>query len=335
MCPHESDEERGSAVSSLPMSVELFDASSFVSGRACARVSVGIPTWGRGVRVFETLDRLAACDPPPAEVIVHVDGSSGELESELANRYPAVRVLSSPYRVGPGGGRHRCVMAAREPIFASFDDDSWPVDQDYFRTIVDLFELYPRTAIVAASIFQQDQREPERCSSVKITVDYVGCGYAMRVSAYRQTSGHIDRYCPYGIEEFDLALQLHALDWLIVESSDLRVFHDTRLTHHSKPEIVSGVLQNIALRAFLRYPPSRLPRALAQLGNGVFWMLKEGRVSGIAKGLCGIPELLRKHSKLRQPVPAEKVDSYLDARPRRQRRRGSPRADTAPTVGSD
>ena len=96
-----------------------------------APVSVGIPTFARGSRLITTLDRLAACDPPPAEVIVHIDKSDGELERELVVRFPAVRLLSSRENVGPGGGRHRCIQASAQPFFVSFDDDSWPLDSNF------------------------------------------------------------------------------------------------------------------------------------------------------------------------------------------------------------
>src|SRR5579864_1224938 len=128
----------------------------------CAPVSVGIPTFARGRCVFETLERLVACDPPPAEIIVHVDRSNGELERELTARFPTVRTLSSPHRVGPGGGRHRCIQAASQPLFASFDDDSWPVDLDFFAEVAALFAEHPQIAVLTASIYQRNEVQPER-----------------------------------------------------------------------------------------------------------------------------------------------------------------------------
>jgi GT2 family glycosyltransferase len=280
-----------------------------------APVTVGIPTFGRGLRVIETLTRLAQCDPPPSEMIVHVDRSNGELERELAVRFPTVRLLSSFESVGPGGGRHRCLQACTQPFFASFDDDSWPLDSDFFAQVTTLFTSHPRAAVLAASIFSRGEVVPRREPEVRIVSDYTGCGYAVRTHAYRQTAGHIDRSCAYGVEEVDLAMQLHALEWTILQCRSLRVFHDTQLSHHASAEVVANTVQNVALRAYLRYPVPLWPRAALQLCNVVWFMLKQGRFAGLGRGLWGIPAALRHHASRRRQLPADKIRSYLNARP--------------------
>jgi GT2 family glycosyltransferase len=281
-----------------------------------APISVGIPTFGRGLRLAETLERVLDCDPGPAEIIVHVDEANGQLERELIARFPEIRILSSPNRVGPGGGRNRCIRAAKQPLFASFDDDSWPVDRDYFAELQSLFAQHPPAAVLAATVYHPYQVQPERCGQVKLAADYTGCGYAIRVEAYKQTTGHIDRACPYGIEEIDIAMQLHALDWKILECGSLRVFHATQLSHHSSADIVAGAVQNVALQAFLRYPVTLWPRALLQVTNKVADMIKRRRFAGLGEGLCGIPATLRHYSSFRRELPAAKIRSFLRSRPK-------------------
>lgn len=281
-----------------------------------APVTVGIPTFGRGLRVVETLTRLTHCDPPPAEIIVHVDRSDGEIERELALRFPKLRLLSSPDNVGPGGGRHRCLLACTQPFFASFDDDSWPLDNDFFAQVITLFESHPRVAVLAASIYSAGEPVQERAPEVEIVSDYTGCGYAVRTDVYHQTVGHVDRSCGYGVEEVDLAMQLHALEWTILRCRSLRVFHDTQLSHHASAEVVAGTVQNVALRAYLRYPVSLWPRALLQLCNIVWFMLRMRRFAGLGRGLWGIPVVLRHHASRRRLLPADKIRSYLNARTR-------------------
>ena len=279
-----------------------------------AAVTVGIPTFGRGLRMVQTLTRLAECDPPPLEIIVHVDRSDGKLERELAVRFPTVRLISSLQSVGPGGGRHRCLQACTQPLFASFDDDSWPLDSDFFAQITRLFESHPRAAVLAASIYVPGEVVLESAPEVKIVSDYTGCGYALRADAYRQTAGHIDRSCAYGVEEVDLAMQLHALEWTILKCRSLRVFHDTQLSHHANAEVVANTVQNVALRAYLRYPVQLWPRAVLQLCNVVWFMLKRRRFSGLGRGLWGIPAALRHYASRRRQLPADKIRSYLNAR---------------------
>ena len=281
-----------------------------------APVSVGIPTFARGGRLFHTVEQLAVCAPPPAEIIVHIDESDGELANTLAILFPSVVTLSSAQRVGPGGGRHRCLGVATQPLFVSFDDDSWPVDPDFFSEVTALFDRNPETAVLSASIYHPGEPQPPRTSEVSIVTDFIGCGHAIRVDAYRRTAGYIDRPWAYGIEEVDLAMQLYALELPILQCGSLRVFHDTLLSHHYRADIVASTVQNIALRAFLRYPVFLWPRALLQLGNVVVDLMKRRRFAGLGTGLFGIPGTLLRYSSQRRRLPADKVLAYLNARPR-------------------
>src|SRR5262245_20188894 len=110
-------------------------------------VAVLIPTYNRGTAVLSVLEKIQACDPRPIEIWVHVDPADGILESELSRHFPNVRVLTSATRLGPGGGRHRCLLACNAPYAASFDDDSYPVDADFFRRVEELFLEHPNVAI--------------------------------------------------------------------------------------------------------------------------------------------------------------------------------------------
>src|SRR5262245_52054202 len=109
------------------------------SSATAAPVAVIIPTFQRSDRLKQTLQRLRKCDPPPAQWLVHVDGVDAVSDS-LAAEFPEVQVLTSDNRVGPGGGRARCLSVCDTPYAVSFDDDSWPHDVDVFKTIVKLFE---------------------------------------------------------------------------------------------------------------------------------------------------------------------------------------------------
>jgi glycosyltransferase involved in cell wall biosynthesis len=97
-----------------------------------APVAVVIPTYGRGLDVLKTLRPIHACSPQPAEIWVHVDCSDGTIERTVVEAFPEVKLLSSPNRLRPGGGRHRLLMACQCRFAASFDDDSYPVDLNLF-----------------------------------------------------------------------------------------------------------------------------------------------------------------------------------------------------------
>jgi len=125
-----------------------------------------IPTYNRGLTVTRALKKIDKCDPKPAEIWTHIDLSDGTLEGVLREQFPDVRVLTSPVRLGPGGGRHRCLVACGTPYAVSFDDDSYPVDPDFFFSTERLFCEYPRAAIFGARIWHRHECEKVRTASL-------------------------------------------------------------------------------------------------------------------------------------------------------------------------
>src|SRR5262249_21052057 len=156
-------------------------------------VAVIIPTYNRGMSVLSVLEKIQGCDPKPAEIWVHIDLGNVILERELNRRFNEVRVLTSPTRLGPGGGRHRCLLACNTPYAVSFDDDSYPVDSDFFSLVERLFSEYSKVAIFGASIWHRGEPAKVRTESLMPFPSYVGCGCAIRLAAYRNVSGYLPR----------------------------------------------------------------------------------------------------------------------------------------------
>src|SRR5262249_14764769 len=125
--------------------------------------------------------------------------------------------------------------------------------------------------------------------SVVRVPNYIGCGYAIRLAAYRQVRGYLPRPIAYGMEENDLSLQLFAAGWCIYKAGNLRVFHDTDLEHHESPEVTSETIANIGLCAFLHYPVAGWGWGLAQVANIVLCSIRMGRIRGICSGIVKIP----------------------------------------------
>jgi len=276
-----------------------------------APVAVVIPTYNRGMAALFVLDRIQACEPTPSEIWIHVDSADGALERELKRRFPDIRLLTSASRLGPGGGRHRCLLACTTPYAVSFDDDSYPVDRDFFARVEQLFVEHPQAAIFGASIWHRHEAEKARREGLTASPSYIGCGYAIRVAAYRQVRGYLPRPVPYGMEENDLSLQLFAAGWRVYEASELRVFHDTDLSHHQTAEITAGVIANVGLFAFLHYPLVGWGWGLAQLANIVVYSIRMGRVRGIISGLLRIPADCYHNRRFRKSVPWPTLRRFL------------------------
>ncbi len=293
-----------------------------------AAVAVIIPTYNRGSAVVSVLEKVLACDPQPAEIWVHIDQNDGALERHLMELFPGIHILSSTGRLGPGGGRHRCLLACGSPYAVSLDDDSWPVDADFFAAIEPLFGSHPDAAIFGASIWHRSEAEIPRSPVVRRVASYVGCGHAVRVAAYRDIRGYLARPTAYAIEESDVGLQLFVRGWQVFLAEELRVYHDTDRTHHDAAEITASTITNLALLAFLHYPAIDLGRGAAQVANRVAYCLRRGRIRGVASGIGGIVTECYRNRALRAPIRHDVLMAYLRLR---QSEAGS-MADAGPAV---
>ena len=282
--------------------------------QSLAPVTVFIPTYKRGFAVLSVLKKIQECDPRPAEIWVHVDLGDGELERELKRQFPSVEILSSTTRLGPGGGRHRCLQSCKTDFGVSFDDDSYPVDTDFFAQVQRLFIKHPEAAIFGASIWHRQEPEKARTEDVRRVPSYIGCGYAIRLAAYREVRGYISRPRAYGMEESDVSLQLFVAGWHIYEAGSLRVFHDTDRKHHDSPEITSGTITNVGLYAFLHYPAAGWGWGLAQLANTTVDSIRRGRMRGICSGFAHIPLDCYRNRQHRKPIPWHTLKRFLDFR---------------------
>jgi GT2 family glycosyltransferase len=279
-----------------------------------APVTIIIPTFNRGTAVISIIERLQLCDPRPEAILVHIDSNDGRLESELNRRFPDVIVLTSSIRRGPGGGRHRCLLACKTPYAVSLDDDSYPVDPDFFSVVERLFRERPEVALLEANVWHRNEPIKPRTGNWRSIPTYIGCGYAIRVEVYRAMRGHLDRPVPYGMEELDVALQLFVAGWQMMKAEELRVFHDTELKHHRSAEITAGSISNVALYGFLHYPVKAWGLVVAQLGSKVFYCVRTGRFGGVLSGLLQIPGDCYRNRMHRRPIPWETLKKYLEFR---------------------
>ena len=277
-------------------------------------VSAVIPTYRRASQLSQTLRRLAACRPPPDELLVHVDAGDDETAEFLRTSFPEVKVLSSSERMGPGGGRNKLVAAAAHDLVASFDDDSYPMDEDYFRRVRALFDAFPDAAAIAAAITDKGKAIADARPEIGPTVHFGGGGVTYRRRDFLETGGYVALAVAYGMEEVDLCLRLTGAGKTIYFSPWLRVFHDNDLGHHASAAVTAASIANLALLVFLRYPVRFWPYGAMQVLNRIAWLVKVRRLAGIGTGIARIPMHLWRHRGLRLPVSAEAARSFLRTR---------------------
>lgn len=278
-----------------------------------AGISAIVTAHARLAQTLTTIGTLLACRPAPGEVLVHVRSGHEPIAHAIRQQFPTVRVLETDM-LGPGGARNALVDAAVLPIVASFDDDSWPMDPDYFQRLQALFSAFPDATVVTARIFHlHDAVEPARATA-EWGADFSGGACAYRRDAYLDVGGYVPLPDAYNMEEVDFALRLHSKGGKVLATPWLRVFHDTDLARHAEPAVTAASITNLALLAYLRYPASLMVIGAGQCANRIQWLLRHGRRRGILAGLAGIPGRLWRHRAERRPVSVATVRSYLRLR---------------------
>jgi GT2 family glycosyltransferase len=285
-----------------------------VAGSRVSAVTAIVTAYQRLERTLETLRTIQSCVPAPAEILVHVDGNQAATAETIRRSHPAVRVLLSETSVGPGGGRNLMIAAAASPLVASFDDDSFPIDGDYFARVAEVFTRLPDASVVGAHVYHRHETVQPDVKTAAWVADFSGGACAYRRDHFLATGGYVPLETAYGMEEVDLALRLHALGRRVVQTPWLRVFHDTDLARHADPEVTAASIANIALLTYLRYPLTMWIVGAGQGVNRIWWLLGHGRHRGVWRGLASIPAVLGRQRRARRLVPAASVRSYLRLR---------------------
>lgn len=268
-----------------------------------ATVTVGIATYGRASQLTTTLRTLLEAEQQPQEIIIHVDGGDNETPGMVASCFGRrIHVIISENRVGPGGGRNRIMKRVTTEHLLSLDDDSWPIDPDFLGVGESLMESHPDASAIGAMVVVRGGIPPERREVLWETDCYENGAVLLRAEAMRQAGNYLPLRYAYGMEEADMALRMMDAGWKIYRSGNLRVFHDTALGHHVSREVNAAHIANIALRAFLRYPPSFWPLGVMQTINRVKYAASMGRWRGIASGLLSIPGHCLRYRHYRAPV---------------------------------
>lgn len=273
-------------------------------------ISAAVPACRRHEQLRVTLTRLQACDPPPAEILVHLDGNDAALRALVVGEFPQVRLLHSATLVGPGGARNRLMHEARCNWVAHFDDDSFPENDDYFAVAAGLITAHPEVAVWAATITSHESGK-EQGSLWQLAV-YPGCGHLMRKAWFSRTQGYQCLPIAYNMEEVDVSLQLHALGALCIQSADLRVWHDHPCPRLEAPEVETAMLVNTVFFALLRFPVLMWPHVVVSFLRRWRRIKDSGRAGRILlDAVIRMPVALSLVPTRRRPVSVQELLSWL------------------------
>jgi GT2 family glycosyltransferase len=284
------------------------------ASRSTVPVTAIMTAYRRVDAAIETLGRIRQCEPQPAEILVHVDGGERACAAAVERAFPDIRVLVSDSHVGPGGGRNKLIAAATHPIVASFDDDSYPIDRDYFARLRQVFAEFPEAWVVDAHVSQLNQPIEPDADHSEWVADFSGGGCAYDRARVLQVGGFVPLPAAYGMEEVDLGLRLHAMSGRVLRSRRLRVFHNTDLARHADASVTAASIVNIALLTYLRYPRWLWAVGAAQCVKRIGWLMSRRRFSGLLSGVAGIPAVIARHRGERAPVTSRALRSYWSLR---------------------
>ena len=277
---------------------------------ASAALTVGIPAYQRVEPLLVTLSKILACSPPPDEIIVHVDGAVEATHQAIAEHFPSVKIISSAVNLGPGGARNRLIREASHEWVATFDDDSYPEDSNYFGRVLEDIANHADTAV-----FTSDSTDPaKRDYPFQKVAVFSGCGCIYNREWYLKTKGYVPRVVAYGFEEVDLSLQLHARGGQILLDPRLNVIHDHPITGAFPEKIIRESILNAFLFPWVRYPLLLLPLGLFQALRYTWKAACSGDLPIAVKALQHLPTTLIEYQHYRFPVSAGAVLSWLRLR---------------------
>ncbi len=271
-------------------------------------ISVIIPTWRRLEKLKVCLNVISECDPQPEEVLIHIDAGDCETEKWMwTAKYKNIRWKYSETTQGPGGGRNWLIRNAKNELICGLDDDSWPMEKDFFLRAKDLMEAHPKAGIITLKEIRKGQASKVNTQECKPVASFQSGACLMRKSAFLKTEGYVPLRYAYGMEEADVSLQLINQGWEIIRCDALRIFHDTDLKHQSSREINAAHITNTALLAFLRYPICLWPMGILQTANRIRYAVSQKRFAGIVKGVWDIPWTCWRWRAYRKVVKAETI----------------------------
>ncbi|MCU4183097.1 glycosyltransferase [Acidiferrimicrobium sp. IK] len=278
-----------------------------------ARTTVVIATRDRREELLRTLQRLR--DLPERPPVVVVDNASSDGTPAAAREFGGrVEVLALPANLG-AAARTVGVRAARTPLIAFCDDDSWWAP-GALRLAAARFDKDPALGLLAARVLVGPDERLDPTSAVMAAGDldeslrpggrgrrgvtgFLACGAVVRARAFCAVGG-FEPHLMIGGEEEMVALDLAAAGWKLVYEPEVVAHHYPSRARHAASRN-RHLARNLLLTAWLRYPPAAAARRAMAAGphrpNGreALWALRSAPWA----------------ASRRRPVPAGLADVFV------------------------
>lgn len=189
--------------------------------------AVSIATHNRLPELKITLAQLERLAPAPAEIWIVADGCTDGTAAFVRENYPQIHLIEYPVSRGDVPGRDEIMRRSQCDVVLILDDDSHPIETDFFARLDELFAWRPHLGIVALP--QRTDEFPETLQQADFgpptfVGDFSNAGAALRRNLFVELGG-FDLDIDHAYIETDYALRLIAGGYEIYRPTHLSVRH--------------------------------------------------------------------------------------------------------------
>ena len=197
------------------------------------KTSIMITTRNRREELRRTLGKLLELEPAADEILICADGCTDGTSKMVRQDFPSCILLENDSPRGSVFSRDRLLRTASGDIVLSLDDDSYPLDRDFFARLQLVSGEHADAAVITFREIRDGGTTTDLArlpsAPARLVSAYPNCAAAMRREIYLRLGGY-PIFFEHAYEEPDYALQCYAAGY--------SVCFDPRLSirHHVSPQ---------------------------------------------------------------------------------------------------
>lgn len=220
-------------------------------------VSVIIAVWNRKDELAACLDSLSGQTYPALETLVVDDGSTDGTQAMVLEKYPRVRTIGDPARLGHCFRRNQGLVESKGTYVLILDSDVEFFSPHTIEKMVQLFEADPTIGELGGEIayFAGERDEAfgkgispsgypyrvgaRRGAGAPVECAYLaGCNFMVRRDVAAKAGG-FDPYYVFGLEDMDFGTVLRKMGYRNFVFFDCAVYHKASLRGRRDDEAVN------------------------------------------------------------------------------------------------
>ena len=268
-----------------------------------------ITTRNRREELRRTLGKLLELQPAADEILICADGCTDKTSEMVRQDFPSCILLENDSARGSVFSRDRLLRTASGDIVLSLDDDSYPLDRDFFARLQLAFGQHANTAVITFPELRDGgaSADPTKSPSspAHLVSAYPNCAAAMRRETYLRLGGY-PIFFEHAYEEPDYALQCYAAGYTVCFDPRLIIRHrylgsQNGNTLHRYPLNARNELWSVLMRCPFPY---LIPVALFRIWRQFRYACSKGPAWAIREPIwwwsafLGIPTCLRHRSPI-------------------------------------